>query len=251
MRLWWADLARPDSLRALEGFEPMPRFPPVWRDDGARALVIADHPDGRKTVLEIEPRQGRVRTLPVPDSLPVHVAYHPDPGRLLVIGDRDQGRLGLTLYDRTTTPWRALARIDDVMLAYADPAASRIVFVRPFKADIWQADLDLRSVRAIDRVGMQFRVRNLVPRPDGIRVMDFAPDCAWRWRRVAGGAGPIDAHCLGDVRLNSAGSAYDAGRNQVLQGLEKASALDLGLLPLSALPLPPQAKGRPAERASR
>ena len=123
--------------------------------------------------------------------------------------------------------------------------------MRPFKADIWQADLDLRSVRAIDRVGMQFRVRNLVPRPDGIRVMDFAPDCAWRWRRVAGGAGPIDAHCLGDVRLNSAGSAYDAGRNQVLQGLEKASALDLGLLPLSALPLPPQAKGRPAERASR
>lgn len=250
MRLWWAELARPDSLRAVEGFEPMPRFPPVWRDDGARALVIADHPDGRKTVVEVEPRQGRVRRLPVPDALPVHVAYHPDPDRLLVIGERDQGRLGLTLYDRTVTPWRALARIDDVMLAYADPAAARIVFVRPFKPDIWQADLDLGAARIVDRVGLQFRVRTLVPRPDGIRVMDSGPDCAWRWRRVAGGAGPLDASCLGDMRLNSAGTAYDAGRNRVLQGLEKESALDLGLLPLSALALPPPAKGPPAQRAS-
>ncbi|MGN6151603.1 MAG: winged helix-turn-helix domain-containing protein [Lysobacteraceae bacterium] len=239
MRLWWADLTRPDSLRALEGFEPMARFVPVWSADSGRALVIADHPDGRKTALEIEPRQGRVRSLPVPDAVPVHIAYHPDPRRLLVVAERESGRLGLTLYDRTTTPWRPLAQVADAIMAAPDPAARRIVFVRPLKPEIWQTDLDLGAARQIDAVGEQARTRTLVPRPDGLRVLDATPACTWLWRRVAGGAGPADAHCLGQGDRRLSGVDLLASPPRVLIAAWDTSNMDIGLLPLAAMPLPP------------
>lgn len=241
MRLWWADLGRPDSLRALDGFEPMARFVPVWRADSERALVIADHPDGRKTVVEIEPRQGRVRTLPVPDAVPVHVAYHPDPRRLLVVAERGAGRLGLTLYDRTTTPWRPLAQVADAILAVPDPAAKRIVFVRPLKPEIWQTDLDLGAAKRVDEVGYQPRTRTLVAQPDGVRVLDGSPACGWLWRRVAGGAGPADAQCLGKPARPVSGVALLPSPPRLLAATWDASNMDIGLLPLSALALPPTA----------
>lgn len=238
MRLWWAELARPDSLRALDGFEPMARFAPVWRADSQRALAIADHPDGRKTVVEIEPRQGRVRTLPVPDAVPVHVAYHPDPRRLLVVAERDAGRLGLTLYDRSATPWRPLAQVADAILAVPDPAAQRIVFVRPLKPEIWQTDLDLGAAKRIDEVGYPPRTRTLVAQPDGVRVLDGSPACGWLWRRVAGGAGPADAHCLGKPAKPVSGVALLPSPPRLLAATWDASNMDIGVLPLSALPLP-------------
>lgn len=255
MRVWWADPARPDSLRAMDGFEPMPRFAPVWSADSTRALVVADHADGRKTAVEIEPRLGRVRTLAVPDAVPVHLSWHPDPARLLVVAEREQGRLGLTLYDRSATPWRPLARIEDVMQAFADPAAQRIVFVRPFKPELWQADLDLGHARPVDRVAAQWRIRTLVPQADGIRVLDSGPDCGWRWRRVAGGAGPADAHCVGDEARAVVGVSFlpDAGqpeRGRVLAATTDTSGMDIGLLPLSALPLPAPAPSASSEQAS-
>jgi Tol biopolymer transport system component/DNA-binding winged helix-turn-helix (wHTH) protein len=248
MRLWWADLTRPDSLRALDGFEPMARFVPVWSADSERALVIADHPDGRKTALEIEPRQGRVRTLPVPDAVPVHIAYHPDPRRLLVVAERESGRLGLTLYDRTTTPWRPLAQVADAILAVPDPAARRIVFIRPLKPELWQTDLDLGAARHIDDVGEQARTRTLVPRPDGLRVLDATPACAWLWRRVAGGAGPADAHCLGQGDRRLSGVDLLASPPRVLIAAWDTSNMDIGLLPLSAMPLPPLSTPAAASR---
>ena len=241
MRLWWADLARPDSLRALDGFEPMARFAPVWRADSQRALAIADHPDGRKTVVEIEPRQGRVRTLPVPDAVPVHVAYHPDPRRLLVVAERDAGRLGLTLYDRTTVPWRPLAQQADAILAVPDPAAQRIVFVRPLKPEIWQTDLDLGTAKRIDAVGYQPRTRTLVAQPDGVRVLDGSPACGWLWRRVAGGPGTADAHCLGKPAKPVSGVALLPSPSRLLVATWDDSNMDIGVLPLSALRLSPVA----------
>lgn len=260
MRVWWAELARPDSLRAVEGVEPMPRFPPVWNADSTRALVVADHADGRKTAVEIDPRLGRVRTLPVPDAVPVHLSWHPDPGRLLVVAERGQGRLGLTLYDRTVEPWRPLARIEDVMLAFADPAAKRIVFVRPFKPELWQADLDLGHPRPVDRVAAQWRIRTLVPQADGIRVLDSTPDCGWRWRRVAGGAGPEDARCVGDEPRSTSGVSFlpddrlpDDGLpagGRVLVATTDTAGMDIGQLPLSALPLPPPGKAAPVKVSS-
>ena len=232
-RLWWAELDRPESLRPIEGFEPMPRFPAMWHPDSARALVIGDSADGRKTAYEIEPRQGRVRRLEVPDAVPVHLAYHPDPDRILVIAEREQGRLGLILYDRSVRPWRALAQIDDAVLAFADPVERRVVFVRTYKPSIWQVGLDLRDPRQIDEVRLRPRIRTLTPTADGVWVMDYVAGCEWHWRRV-NGAGPRQARCLGDGPYLPSGVSFDARSGRLFAGTPSFSGLDIGLLPLSA-----------------
>ena len=231
-RLWWADLDQLDSLRAIDGMFPMPRFPAMWSADSTRALAIGDSIDGRKTAYEIEPRTGRIVRLDVPDAVPVHLAYHPDPKRILVIAEREQGRLGLILYDRSVRPWRALAQIDDAVLAFADPADKRIVFVRTYKPSIWQTDLELRDTRRIDEVRLRPRIRTLTPTADGAWVMDTGPSCEWLWRRV-NGARPAQSRCLGNGSYLPNGVSYDAGSGRLFAATPNFSRLDIGLLPLS------------------
>jgi Tol biopolymer transport system component/DNA-binding winged helix-turn-helix (wHTH) protein len=231
-RLWWADLAQPDSLRPIEGLNPMPRFPVVWNADSTRVLAIGDSLDGRKTAYEIEPRQGRVRRLEVPDPVPVYVAYHPDPKRMLVVAEREQGRLGLILYDRSVKPWRALAQIDDAVFGFADPVERRIVFARTYNSAIWQADLDLSHVRKIDEVGLRPRVRTLTPASDGVWVLDVGPSCEWLWRRIKG-ARPALSQCLGSGSYLPSGVSFDAASGRLFAATPNFSGLDIGLLPLS------------------
>ncbi len=231
-RLWWADLAQPDSLRPIEGLNPMPRFPVVWHADSTHALAIGDSLDGRKTAYEIEPRQGRVRRLEVPDPVPVYVAYHPDPKRMLVVAEREQGRLSLMLYDRSAQPWRALAQIDDAVFGFADPAERRIVFARTYSSAIWQADLDLSHVRQIDAVSVRPRVRTLTSASDGVWVMDASSSCEWVWRRVKG-ARPMSVQCLGNGSYQPSGVSFDAGSGRLFASTPNFSGLDIGLLPLS------------------
>ena len=233
-RLWWTDLARPDSLRPIDGLNPMPRFPVQWSADSTHALAIGDSLDGRKTAYEIEPRQGRVRRLDVPDAVPVLVAYHPDPNRILVVAEREQGRLRMILYDRSVQPWRALAQIDDAVFGFADPTEPRIVFARTYNPAIWQADLDLSHVRRIDEVGMRARIRTITPTGDGVRVMDVGPGCEWRWRRV-NGARPASAQCLGNGSYQPNGVSFDAASGQLFAATPNFSGLDIGLLPLSVI----------------
>ncbi|MEQ1512072.1 MAG: winged helix-turn-helix domain-containing protein [Lysobacteraceae bacterium] len=231
-RLWWADLAQPDSLRPIEGLTPMPRFPVLWHADSTRALAIGDSLDGRKTAYEIEPRLGRVRRLEVPDPVPVYVAYHPDPKRMLVVAEREQGRLAMMLYDRSVQPWRVLAQIDDAVFGFADPSERRIVFVRTYDPAIWQADLDLSHVRRIDEVRLRPRVRTLTSTSDGVWVMDTGPSCEWLWRRVKG-ARPASAQCLGSGSYQPSGVSFDVASGQLFASTPNFSGLDIGLLPLS------------------
>lgn len=231
-RLWWADMDQPDSLRAIDGMFPMPRFPAMWSADSTRALVIGDSIDGRKTAYEIEPRTGRIVRLDVPDAVPVHLAYHPDPTRILVIAEREQGRLGLILYDRSVRPWRALAQIDDAVLAFADPAEKRIVFVRTYKHAIWQTDLNLRDLRQVDEVSLRPRIRTLTPTVDGAWVLDVGPSCEWLWRRVSG-TRPVQSQCLGSSSDLPSGVSFDAASGRLFAATPNFSRLDIGLLPLS------------------
>ncbi len=231
-RLWWAEMDKPDSLRPIEGLTPMPRFPVVWHADSTRALAIGDSLDGRKTAYEIEPRLGRVRRVEVPDPVPVYVAYHPDPKRMLVVAEREQGRLAMMLYDRSVRPWRALAQIDDAVFGFADPGEQRIVFVRTYDPAIWQADLDLSHVRRIDAVNLRPRVRTLTSTSDGVWVMDADQTCEWRWRRVKS-ARPAAAQCLGSGSYQPSGVSFDAASGQLYASTPNFSGLDIGLLPLS------------------
>jgi Tol biopolymer transport system component/DNA-binding winged helix-turn-helix (wHTH) protein len=257
VRLWWVDQSRPDGLRAVDGFEPVLRYPAVWNADSSRALVLGEaiHRDethasdnggresnrndasSRAAIYEVDAQSGRATRLAVPDRVPVHAAYHPDPNRLLVVAEREQGRLGLVLYDRSRTPWKALAEINDVVMAVTDAANDRVVFVRTYKPGIWQADLELKAPREIDRVGMPGRIRTLVAATDGAWFLDVRPGCRWYWRPLAEPKKP-DGRCLGDGPLMPQGLSYDAGRGQLYVGIANEAGRDIGVLPLHAFGLP-------------
>jgi Tol biopolymer transport system component/DNA-binding winged helix-turn-helix (wHTH) protein len=264
-RLWWQDTAQPESLRPLEGFVPFPRHPVLWHADGQRALAIGRSPGQRLGVYEIEPRRGRIRRLPVPDADPVHASYHPDPERLLVVADQGAGRLGVTLYDRSRVPWRAMARLTDVAVAVVDPRHRRIVLASASSPAIRSADLDLRDVRTVDRTANQRRNRSLVVAADGVRVMD-AGACSWHWRPVnvagpdlagadLGGADLAGADPAGPAGHGAAGAGRCLGREDwALQGVSQSAAepvlyvsviermqTDVGVAALSALLATPAA----------
>lgn len=235
MRLWWQDATRPDTLRSFAGFIPMPRHPVMWHPESQRALAIGRAPGGPPGVYEIEPARGRMTRLAVPDRDPVHVAYHPDPNRLLVVADRGGGRLGVTLYDRSTRPWRALARVADVAVAVVDPRHRRIVLASTSTSELFGADLDLGHVRAVDRVVNQRRNRMLVSTSDGVRVMD-ARGCALYWRRVAVDAADTDAQqggrCLGSEGWWLEGVTYAAAEGAVYVSVIQDMQTDIGVAPI-------------------
>jgi WD40 repeat protein len=238
MRLWWQEMNQPDTLRSFENFIPMPRHPVMWHPGSQRALAIGRAPGGPYGVYEIEPARGRMTRLAVPDDDPVHVAYHPDPSRLLVVADRGEGRLGVTLYDRSRRPWRALAQVADVSVAVVDPRHHRIVLASMSTSEVRSADLDLGRVRTIDRAHGTRRNRTLVATAEGVRVMDASP-CPFYWRLVvADGAGPSsfrDGRCLGDKAWWLEGVTYAPSTGAVYLSVIQEMQTDIGLAPLPDL----------------
>jgi Tol biopolymer transport system component/DNA-binding winged helix-turn-helix (wHTH) protein len=165
--VWWAKLGRPETLRLIEGVLPVARYAPVWSADSTRMLMIGRSGD-EYGIYEIVPDAGTVRRLPVPDKAPVYAEYLPDASRLLVVGDRGAGQLGLTLYDTSTVPWRAIASRENVALTRVDAKRGRILFARPQEAGLWEMAYDLSAPRRIsDRPGVGGGRRVLVD-DDGI-----------------------------------------------------------------------------------
>jgi DNA-binding winged helix-turn-helix (wHTH) protein/Tol biopolymer transport system component len=238
MRLWWQDTTRPDTLRSFEGFIPLPRHPAMWHPDSRRALAIGRPPGGTTGIYEIEPARGRMTRLAVPDGDPVHVAYHPDPDRLLVVADHGEGRLGVTLYDRSAQPWRALGQVADVAVAVVDPRHRRIVLASMSTPEIRSADFALGDVRTIDRVASQRRNRMLVATEEGMRVMD-ASGCPWFWRLVAaeGAETPArqDGRCLGSKGWWLEGVTYAPASRSVYVSVIQDTQTDIGVAPLPGL----------------
>jgi DNA-binding winged helix-turn-helix (wHTH) protein/Tol biopolymer transport system component len=237
-RLWWLDQRDPDSLRAFEGFIPVPRYPAMWHPQSRTALVIGTQRGEPYGIYEIDPARGRITRLPVPDRQPVHVAWHPDPDRLLVVADRGEGRLGLTLYDRSVSPWRPLARLSDVASTVVDARRGRIVMSIAASPEIRSADLQLGNVRLVDAVTIPRRARSMVSTVDGVRVLDSDPDCLWRWREV-GEAGAPGAVCLGALEWFLEGVTHDPAANALYVSVVEDMQADIGTLPLSAFDAQP------------
>lgn len=252
IRLWWVDQEQPDSLRSFDGFVPTPRHPVMWNADSQRALAIGSTSADGTGIYEIEPRTGRVVKLPVPEGQPVHVSYHPDPDRLLVVADRGQGRLGVVLYDRSRRPWRVVSEVLDVAVAVVDPRNRRILMASMSKPELHSADLELHDARLVDRVAVQRRNRILVPTPEGVRVLDARKGCSWYWRLVAtaadgDGSGRNNAvslstsntdgtgQCLGHVDWYLEGLSHHPVRNTVYLSMIEHMQSDIGLMPLSAI----------------
>jgi Tol biopolymer transport system component/DNA-binding winged helix-turn-helix (wHTH) protein len=233
--LWWADLAKPDSLRMIPDVQPRPRYAPVWSPDSRRLLVTGVEPSGQAAVYEVTPARGHALRLPVPVREPAEAVYLPDPNRLLVVAGVRDGRLQAELYDRRAKPWRRLARLDDVSHVQLDAAGRRLLFSRQTRAGLWQVDLDLNpaSVRQVDDDG---------PASDRYRLWSVAADgrvvyleqlqgCAARLRRL-GQASPPPPSCLDQTRRSAPTGFSLAPRDVIYVSLAEWDGADIGFMEL-------------------
>jgi len=232
--LWWAELGRPESLRLLEGLVPMARYAPVWSADSRRLLVAGRAPgDERQAIFEIDPASARVDRLPVPADNPIRAEYLPDPNRLLVVADAGGGRLALILYDRGARPWRALATLDDVVFAKADPVRGRVLFTRPASDGLWQAGLDLAGPRQVASRpgGGAPSSRRLVLEAGGPWLADSDADCGLRRVDLEPSVKP--GPCLHPGALAADSVSYNAVHRRLYFSTQEAEKSDIGWMQLA------------------
>lgn len=233
-RLCWTNIDDEQALRLIDGFVPAQRFPAVWDEASERILATGRGASG-EGVYEIQPRSGRIMKLPVPEQAPIRAVYHPDTTRVLVIGNRGDGRQQLTLYDRSSRPWRALATIsEDITIAIVDSKNHRILFGRKTRSEVWQADLALKNARIVDVLRNEFRAKTLSASSGGAWTMDATSECPWYWRHVpdASTAWQQNGICLGEnnpARLD-AGIGFDAVRGQIYLSTSDYNSYDIGYL---------------------
>ncbi len=238
--LWWADLSRPESLRLVDGLRPESWHPPDWSHDSRRLLVIGDG-DAGPGLYEVTPSSGQVIRQPSPQSDVVQALYVPgDDSRLLMIAGADAGRLQLQLFDRRTRPWQRLALIPDVAVARVDAAGKRVLFTRPGRPGLWEADLNLSaaSIRQIDeQVPEVARFRAWSVAADGrIYYFERQPDCASALRRL-GDDKPL--LCVDRSRRSGPSGFSLAPRSDAIYvTLSLWDGGDIGFMPLTIAPEP-------------
>ncbi|WP_257644086.1 winged helix-turn-helix domain-containing protein [Luteimonas salinisoli] len=204
--VWHAELARPDSLRPILGLRPETRQPPVWSSDSRTLLVAGRDPSGRPAIFEVTPATGQALRLPVPVAQPLQALYVADPAHILVIAESGSGHTRLILYDRSSTPWRALQAVTGVSQARWDAALGRVVFASMAGSGLWEAapDLDPARIRRIGTgVPTRWRYRTWSVAGDGgIDYLDSTPECRSRLVRL-GREGSTRLSCLDPTRLGS------------------------------------------------
>ncbi|CAA9348328.1 MAG: hypothetical protein AVDCRST_MAG71-2632 [uncultured Lysobacter sp.] len=251
--LWWADLRRPDSLRLIDGLLPESRHLAEWSPDSERLLVVGKGSDHAIALHEVSPASGRVVRLPLPAGEPVQAVYVPGAGatasRLMVVAGTEGGRVRLTLYDRSRTPWRALSSLEDVAQVRMDAARDRVLFTRPGRPGLWQADLALSptSVRQLQTARPAvLRYRQWSVGHDGVvYLLDRGAGCAARLTVLDVGPdseaprADADARCLDTTRI-AASTAFSVGPggNHLYASISETLGGDIGFM---TLPMTPEA----------
>jgi hypothetical protein len=236
--LWWTDLRRPDSLRLINGLRPESWHPPDWSRDSRRLLVVGEGDSGFG-LYEVTPSSGQVVRLPSPEANVVQALYVPaNDRRVLMVAGVEEGRLRLALYDRRVQPWRLVSAISDVAVARVDEAGQRVLFARPGRPGLWQADLDLSagSVRQIDNeVPEVARYRAWSVGSDGrIYYFERTTDCASALRRL-GDDKPL--LCVDRNRRSGPSGFSLAPRNDAIYvTLSLWDGGDIGFMPLTIQP---------------
>ncbi len=241
--LWWADLEEPRNPRMIVGLRPSTGSMPQWSRDSARFLVHGSvEGGGPAAIFEVEPASGRVARLPVPEGSPQQAAYMPDTSRLLVNAQHDDGENRLTLYDRSRSPWRGLASLQDVSLARVDPAGGRVLFTRLSANGLWEADLDLSpgSIRRVDpEAPLRWRYQTwAIDEAGQVGYVEPSPRCLASFRIIAGPAAGLRA---------SRSTCLQPDQLATTTGFSLSNALDAIFVPLTVedgtdiafMPLPP------------
>ena len=236
--LWWTDLRRPDSLRLINGLRPESWHPPDWSRDSRRLLVVGEGDSGFG-LYEVTPSSGQVVRLPSPEANVVQALYVPaNDRRVLMVAGVEDGRLRLALYDRHVQPWRLVSAISDVAVARVDEAGQRVLFARPGRPGLWQADLEMSagSVRQIDNeVPEVARYRAWSVGSDGrIYYFERTTDCASALRRL-GDDKPL--LCVDRNRRSGPSGFSLAPRNDAIYvTLSLWDGGDIGFMPLTIQP---------------
>ncbi len=234
--LWWADMQRPDSLRPIEGLRPEGRQAPNWSADSRHLLVVGRDEHGRTVVYEISPRDERLQPLPVPAEQPLQALYAATENQLLVVErDADQ-RTRLSLFDRSTQPWRRLASIDGVSQARFDRGSGRILFTRLAAGGLWSVDpaLSSASVRQIseDRPS-RWRYRTwTVAGSGGVGYLGTSTQCGTTLVRIEAGT-ETPERCLDPQRLSAGnGISASADGRELYVALAVSDGADIGVMRL-------------------
>lgn len=234
--LWWAKLGDPDSLRAVEGLVPDTGRLAEWNWDSSRLMVVGSDEQGRAGVYEVRAISGQASRLPVPVAEPVQALYLDRPGRVLIGSRVADAGIRLILYDRTVSPWRELASLDNVSHAKVDPARGRVLFTRLSENGLWEADesLSVQSVRQIDtELPRRWRYRSWdIARDGSILYLDQTRDCLALIRWIGDGeARP--SRCVNDDKLAAAGGFSVSTRaNAILVPLASQDGADIGFMGL-------------------
>lgn len=163
--LWWAELSRPDTLHPVPGLVPETRQPIDWAPDSRSLLAVGRDAEGRAQLYEVTPAESRVNALPLPVPRPLQGLHVGNPSHLMVLVSEPQGDATLILYDRTTQPWRELARLPDVSQARYDPDTRQVFFTRFSSSGLWRIGEDLA--------------------PAGLADVDTEAPARWRYRSWA------------------------------------------------------------------
>ena len=238
--LWWADLDKAGMLRLVEGLRPETRQPPDWSADSTRLLLTGRDPSGLPGIYEVVPEDGRWKRLPVPATQPLQALYADDPDRIYVI-HRDgagDGRMMLSLFDRSGTPWRRIAVIEGVSQARYDRAGRRLLFTRLAGGGLWQVDTALSpgSVRHISvELPTRWRYRTWTIAADGaVEYLHPGNNCATMLSRIEG---PADNRCLAaDLHAASNGFSASADGRFIYTALAVADSTDIGIMELPKSP---------------
>ncbi|OBU64541.1 transcriptional regulator [Stenotrophomonas maltophilia] len=238
--LWWADMRRPDSLRLIEGLRPEGRQAPDWSLDSRRVLVVGRDEHGQAVVYEIAPRDERLHRLPVPVEQPLQALYGASPDQVLVL-ERDAGRhTRLSLFDRSSEPWRRLASLDGVSQARFDRSNGRVLFTRLAAGGLWSIDAALNAA-SVQQVSQEhpsrWRYRTWTVAGNGsIDYLGSTAACATTLVRLQAGQQQPE-RCLDAQRLSASnGLSASADGKDLYLALAVNDGADIGVMRLPEAP---------------
>ncbi|WP_184407627.1 winged helix-turn-helix domain-containing protein [Xanthomonas sp. 3075] len=236
--LWWGDVTKPGSVRLIEGIQPDAHQAADWSADAQRILVTGSDARGHVGLFEVTPGSGKVERLPVPQAHPLQAIHLPDPDRLMVLAAAADGRTFATLYDRRSSPWRALASLQDVSQLRLDRTSGQVLLTRLSGGGLLQIapSLAADTLHSINpQQPSRWRYRSWAPGlPNKVHYLASNDACATYDIELRGGAG----RCL-DVSkyttINGFSADQHSGALYVALAEEDGSAIAYMPLPERAL----------------